>query len=155
MGSCGFHAGYVEVIKGKEKVVLAHVGDPGQQCPGTCAWPYAVPAYGPPGPALVAPNGVGVDGMVMNLATVIAGAATNPAGDGWYQGDRLAPLEAVTACPGVFGPGAYPGYPGELAVDRRSGASFNAYGAGGRKFLVPAMWDPVTGTCKVIAATAS
>ncbi|KAM0947635.1 putative protein EXORDIUM [Dioscorea sansibarensis] len=154
MGSCGFHAGYVEVIKGREKLVVAHVGDPGQQCPGTCAWPYAVPAYGPPGPALVAPNGVGVDGMVMNLATVMAGAATNPAGDGWYQGDRLAPLEAVTACRGVFGAGAYPGYPGELAVDHRSGASFNAYGAGGRKHLVPAMWDPVTGTCKVVTAAA-
>ncbi|KAJ0978516.1 hypothetical protein J5N97_013990 [Dioscorea zingiberensis] len=149
MDSCGFHNN-VELVPGR-KVVVAHVGDPAMQCPGTCAWPYAKPAYGPPGPALVAPNGVGVDGMVMNLATVMAGAVTNRAGDGWYQGDRLAPLEAVTACPGIFGAGAYPGYPGELLMDRRSKVSFNVYGAGGRKFLLPAIWDLVTGTCKAAA----
>ncbi|KAJ0054140.1 hypothetical protein Pint_00928 [Pistacia integerrima] len=28
--------------------------------------------------ALVAPNGVGADGMVINIATILAGAATNP-----------------------------------------------------------------------------
>uniref|UniRef100_A0A1D1XTD3 Protein EXORDIUM n=1 Tax=Anthurium amnicola TaxID=1678845 RepID=A0A1D1XTD3_9ARAE len=149
MGSCGFH-GFAPVFPGRAAVV-AHVGDAATQCPGLCAWPFAVPAYGPPGPALVAPNGVGVDGVVMNVATVLAGAATNPMGNGYYQGDALAPLEAVTACPGVFGPGAYPGYPGQLLVDPSSKASFNAYGARGRRFLLPAMWDPPSLTCRASA----
>ncbi|KAA8549129.1 hypothetical protein F0562_000813 [Nyssa sinensis] len=149
MGSCGFHGSTMAFSKGK--VVYAHIGDPFNQCPGLCAWPYAIPAYGPPGPALVAPNGVGTDGMIMNIATILAGAATNPFNTGYFQGDALAPLEAVTACPGIFGAGAYPGYPGNLMVDKISRASYNAYGANGRKFLLPAVWDPVGLNCKVVA----
>lgn len=148
MSSCGFHDSIISSTK--SKIVLAHVGDPSVQCPGLCAWPYAVPAYGPPGQALVAPNGVGTDGLVMNIATVLAGSATNPFNNGYYQGDALAPLEAVTACPGIFGAGAYPGFPGNLVVDRISKASFNAFGVNGRKFLLPAMWDPTGLSCKVV-----
>ncbi|KAH7517026.1 hypothetical protein FEM48_Zijuj09G0018200 [Ziziphus jujuba var. spinosa] len=91
MGSCGFHDSIV--LSTTSKVVVAHVGDPSVQCPGLCAWPYAVPAYGPPGQALVAPNGVGTDGLVINIATILAGSATNPFKNGYYQGDALAPLE--------------------------------------------------------------
>ncbi|CAK9135062.1 unnamed protein product [Ilex paraguariensis] len=149
MGSCGFH-GSLRVSSGR-RVVYAQVGDPLRQCPGLCAWPYAIPAYGPPGQVLVAPNGVGTDGMVMNIATILAGAATNPFKNGYFQGDALAPLEAVTACPGIFGAGAYPGYPGNLMVDKMTKASYNAYGAGGRKFLLPAIWDPLRLICKVVA----
>uniref|UniRef100_A0A5B6YL49 Putative EXORDIUM like 2 n=1 Tax=Davidia involucrata TaxID=16924 RepID=A0A5B6YL49_DAVIN len=149
MGSCGFHGSIMASSKGK--IVYAHVGDPFKQCPGLCSWPYAIPAYGPPGQALVAPNGVGTDGMIMNMATILAGAATNPFKTGYFQGDALAPLEAVTACPGIFGDGAYPGYPGNLMVDKLSRASYNAYGANGRKFLLPAMWDPMSLNCKVVA----
>jgi hypothetical protein len=148
MGSCGFHNSVV--VSPKSRVVYAHVGDPLVQCPGLCAWPFSLPAYGPPGPALVAPNGVGADGMVMNIATVLAGAVTNPFNTGYFQGDALAPLEAVTACPGVFGEGAYPGYPGNLMVDKISKASYNAYGANGRKFLLPAIWDLKSLKCKAI-----
>ncbi|TXG63359.1 hypothetical protein EZV62_010353 [Acer yangbiense] len=150
MGSCGFHDS-ISVVPGMGRVVYSHVGDPSVQCPGLCAWPYAVPAYGPPGPPLVAPNGVGADGMIMNIATVLAGAATNPFKTGYYQGDALAPLEAVTACPGIFGAGAYPGYPGDLKVDKGSKASYNVFGASGGKFLLPAIWDPMSSQCKVIA----
>lgn len=149
MGSCGFHDNIM--ISSTSRVVLAHVGEPSVQCPGLCAWPYAVPAYGPPGQALVAPNGVGTDGMVMNIATILAGASTNPFKNGYYQGDALAPLEAVTACSGIFGAGAYPGFPGNLMVDRASKASFNAYGVNARKFLLPSMWDLTSSSCKVIA----
>lgn len=148
MGSCGFHN--TIVVSPKHRVVYAHVGDPLVQCPGLCAWPFSLPAYGPPGPALVAPNGVGADGMIMNIATVLAGAATNPFNTGYFQGDPLAPLEAVTACPGIFGEGAYPGYPGNLMVDKISKASYNAYGANGRKFLLPAIWDLKSLKCKAI-----
>lgn len=149
MGSCGFHDKIM--ISRTSRVVFAHVGDPSVQCPGLCAWPYAVPAYGPPGQALAAPNGVGTDGMVMNIATVLAGAATNPFKNGYYQGDALAPLEAVTACSGIFGAGAYPGFPGNLMVDKVSKASFNAYGVNGRKFLLPSMWHLTSSTCRVVA----
>ncbi|MBA0686111.1 hypothetical protein Goari_013732 [Gossypium aridum] len=148
MGSCGFHDSIL--VGGSTRVVFAHVGDPTVQCPGLCAWPYALPAYGPPGPALVAPNGIGTDGMIINIATLLAGATTNPFKTGYFQGDALAPLEAVTACPGIFGPGAYPGYPGALLVDKMSKASYNAYGANGRKFLLPATWDLIRLNCKVI-----
>ncbi|KAK9282545.1 hypothetical protein L1049_005466 [Liquidambar formosana] len=150
MGSCGFHDSFMASVKGR--VVYAHVGDPLVQCPGLCAWPYAVPAYGPPGQVpLLAPNSVGTDGLVMNIATILAGAATNPFKSGYFQGDVLAPLEAVTACPGIFGYGAYPGYPGDLMVDKMTKASYNAYGVNGTKFLLPAMWDPIHSNCKVVA----
>ncbi|XP_028085556.1 protein EXORDIUM-like 2 [Camellia sinensis] len=95
--------------------------------------------------------GVGTAGIIMNLATILAGAATNPFNSGYFQGDVLAPLEAVTACPAIFGPRAYPGYPGDLRVDKISRASYNAYGVNGRKFLFPAIWDPVQTNCKVVA----
>jgi hypothetical protein len=62
----------------------------------------------------------------------------------------LAPLEDVSACPGIFGAGAYPGYPGNLMVDKFSKASYNVYGANGEKFLLPAVWDLVGLTCKVV-----
>ncbi|KAK9161637.1 hypothetical protein Syun_007978 [Stephania yunnanensis] len=147
MGSCGFHDNLA--VSPRMRVVFAHVGDPATQCPSLCAWPFAAPAYGPPGqPVLRAPNGIGTDGMVMNIATLLAGAATNPFKNGYFQGDPLAPLEAVTACPGVFGAGAYPGYPGKLFVSATSKASFNAYGAGGKVFLLPAIWDLLSMSCK-------
>ncbi|KAI3820277.1 hypothetical protein L1987_07821 [Smallanthus sonchifolius] len=92
--------------------------------------------YGPQGAPLVAPNDdVGLDGMVINLASLVAGAATNPFGDGYYQGDASAPLEAASVCLGVYGKGAYPGYPGDLLVDPTTGASYNAHGTNGRKYL--------------------
>ncbi|XP_020575825.1 protein EXORDIUM-like [Phalaenopsis equestris] len=124
------------------------VGNSAVQCPGQCAWPFHQPVYGPQAPPLVAPNGdVGVDGMVMNLASMIAGAVTNPFGGGFFMGPKTAPLEAATACPGVYGKGAYPGYAGELLLDSVTGASYNANGAHGRKYLLPAIFDPLTASC--------
>ncbi|KAJ6816001.1 putative protein EXORDIUM [Iris pallida] len=131
--------------------VYVWVGDASAQCPGYCAWPFHRPAYGPQTAPLAAPNGdVGADGMVAVLAGLLAGAATNPFGDGFFQGPREAPLEAASACPGVFGRGAYPGYAGELPVDPTSGASYNARGARGRKYLVPALVDPSTAACSTL-----
>jgi hypothetical protein len=91
-----------------------------------------------------------MDGMVMNVASMVAGAVTNPFGDGFYQGPKGAALEACTACPGVYGSGAYPGYAGNLAVDATTGASYNANGAHGRKYLLPALFDPATSTCSTL-----
>ncbi|XP_024963861.1 protein EXORDIUM-like 2 [Cynara cardunculus var. scolymus] len=147
MSRCGTHGS----TKVKPRVAYAWVGNSETQCPGQCAWPFHQPIYGPQSPPLVSPNGdVGVDGMVINLATVLAGAVTNPFNQGYFQGSATAPLEAVSACTGMFGSGAYPGYAGQVLVDKTSGASYNAHGLNGRKYLVPAMWDPKTSACSTL-----
>ncbi|XP_073024137.1 protein EXORDIUM-like 2 [Primulina eburnea] len=144
MSRCATHGS----TPGVARFAYAWVGNAEAQCPGYCAWPFHQPLYGPQTPPLVAPNGdVGVDGMVINLATVLAGTVTNPFNNGYFQGPATAPLEAVTACTGIFGSGAYPGYPGNLLTDKTTGASYNAHGVNGRKYLVPAMWDPKTSKC--------
>ena len=165
MSSCGFHANLNLLshqkstrsrLMGKEEkhqqlLPYAWVGNSASQCPGQCAWPFHQPIYGPQTPPLVAPNGdMGIDGMIINIATVLAGAATNPFNTGYFQGDAAAPLEAVSACPGIYGKGAYPGFPGELLVEKTTGASYNAHGVNGREFLLPAMWDPSTKSCKAL-----
>jgi len=165
MSSCGFHSNlnllsHQQSIKsqmmgeGKQQQQLlpyAWVGNSASQCPGLCAWPFHQPIYGPQTAPLVAPNGdMGIDGMIINIANVVAGAVTNPFNTGYFQGDAGAPLEAVSACPGIYGKGAYPGFPGELLVDESTGASYNAHGINGRQFLLPAMWDPATRSCKAL-----
>lgn len=165
MSSCGFHdslnvLSHQEATRsrmmGKEKeprhlLPYAWVGNSASQCPGQCAWPFHQPMYGPQTPPLVAPNGdMGIDGMIINIATVLAGAATNTFNNGYFQGDSAAPLEAVSACTGIYGKGAYPGFPGELLVDKMTGASYNSHGVNGRTFLLPAMWDPATRTCETL-----
>uniref|UniRef100_A0A0D6QV19 Uncharacterized protein n=1 Tax=Araucaria cunninghamii TaxID=56994 RepID=A0A0D6QV19_ARACU len=148
ISSCGFHA---TVANGDKLQPYAWVGNAESQCPGQCAWPFHQPLYGPQTTPLVAPNGdVGIDGMIINIATVLAGSVTNPFNTGYFQGDATAPLEAVSACPGIYGKGAYPGFPGQLPVDSVTGASYNAHGINGRKFLLPAIWDPASRSCKTI-----
>ncbi|KAI8567248.1 hypothetical protein RHMOL_Rhmol02G0106300 [Rhododendron molle] len=154
MSRCGTHGsskGNVQA-KGKNyKFAYIWVGNSETQCPGQCAWPFHQPIYGPQSPPLVAPNqDVGMDGMVINLASLLAGTATNPFGNGYYQGTADAPLEAASACPGVYAKGAFPGYAGNLLVDSTTGASYNAHGANGRKYLVPALFDPATSSCSTL-----
>ncbi|CAO2211298.1 unnamed protein product [Urochloa humidicola] len=158
LSHCGLHASATSSPSatgaargGRGRFAYAWVGNAAEQCPGECAWPFHQPEYGPQAPPLVSPNAdVGMDGVVINLATLLAGAVTNPYGGGFYQGPAEAPLEAVTACTGVFGAGAYPGYPGQLPVDAATGASYNAVGVAGRRFLLPAMWDPKTSQCSTL-----
>ncbi|XP_021900562.1 protein EXORDIUM-like 2 [Carica papaya] len=148
MSRCGTHgSGGLS----RSRFAYAWVGNSESQCPGQCAWPFHQPIYGPQTPPLVSPDGdVGVDGMIINLATVLAGTVTNPFDNGYFQGPADAPLEAVSACTGIFGSGAYPGYPGAVLVDKTTGASYNAIGLNGRKYLLPAMWDPRSSTCKTL-----
>ncbi|XP_020575820.1 protein EXORDIUM-like [Phalaenopsis equestris] len=149
MNRCGTHGSSPRSKSGRFAYIW--VGNSAVQCPGQCAWPFHKPVYGPQAPPLVAPNGdIGVDGMVMNLASMIAGAVTNPFGGGFFMGPKTAPLEAATACPGVYGRGAYPGYAGELMVDSSTGGSYNANGANGRKFLLPAIFDVSTASCSTL-----
>ncbi|KAG6470915.1 protein PHOSPHATE-INDUCED 1-like [Zingiber officinale] len=146
MNRCGSHGSNL-----KSGTAYIWVGNAAKQCPGQCAWPFHQPLYGPQTPPLVAPNGdVGADGIVINLASMVAGAVTNPFGDGFYQGPKSAPLEAATACPGVYAKGSYPGYAGDLRADPSTGASYNANGVNGRKFLLPALLDPATSTCSTL-----
>ncbi|MCO5591678.1 hypothetical protein L7F22_045669 [Adiantum nelumboides] len=124
------------------------VGNPEMQCPGFCAWPFAKPQYGPTMEPLKAPNGVGVDGMIIALAKLLVGAATNPMGNAFYQGDEASlKLEAGEVCTGKYGAGAYPGFPGEVLQNLRSGASYNMEGRHGVQFFVPWMWNPASGAC--------
>ncbi|XP_071737705.1 protein EXORDIUM-like 2 [Rutidosis leptorrhynchoides] len=147
MNRCGTH-GSTRFNKG-HNFAYAWVGNSATQCPDQCAWPFVVPTFGPKMPPLGAPNrDIGIDGMVINIATVLAGTVTNPFDTGYFQGPASAPLEAVTACTGIFGSGAFPGYPGSVLVDKKTKVSYNANGVKGRKYLLPAMWDPITSTCK-------
>lgn len=100
-----------------------------------------------PKPLLPPSGDVGVDGMVINLATLIARAATDPYENAYYQGDVAAHVESAEACKGVFGNGAYAGYPGDLMQANATGASFNMFGFRGDKFLIPWMWNPFTFAC--------
>ncbi|KAL6527276.1 Protein PHOSPHATE-INDUCED 1 [Orobanche gracilis] len=118
----------------KSRFAYIWVGNSETRCPGYCAWPFHQPIYGPQPATCCANNDVGLDGIVMSLSGLLAGTATNPFGDGFYQGPKEAPLEAATACSGVYGSGAYPGYAGNLLVDQTTGASYNAHGANGRKY---------------------
>ncbi|KAK9930481.1 hypothetical protein M0R45_027518 [Rubus argutus] len=150
---CGTHgSSKSSFIRGKSsKFAYIWVGNSETQCPGQCAWPFHQPIYGPQSPPLVAPNNdVGLDGMIINLASLLAGTVTNPFGNGFYQGPKEAPLEAASACPGVYAKGAYPGYAGDLLVDATTGASYNANGLNGKKYLLPALFDPSSSTCSTL-----
>ncbi|KAG6544494.1 hypothetical protein Mapa_014132 [Marchantia paleacea] len=85
--------------------------------------------------------------MIINTAAMLAGTATNPFNNGFFQGHSSMPLEAATACMGVFGEGAFSGYPGNLLVESSTGVSYNAHGINERKFLLPALWSPHSGFC--------
>ncbi|EAZ15882.1 hypothetical protein OsJ_31304 [Oryza sativa Japonica Group] len=80
----------------------------------------------------------------------MAGAVTNPYGRGYFQGDAAAPVEVAGACPGVYGRGAYPGYPGAVRVDAATGAGYNVVGRNGRRYLVPALVDPDNYSCLIM-----
>ncbi|RYR49894.1 hypothetical protein Ahy_A07g036414 isoform B [Arachis hypogaea] len=150
---CGTHGSSNGArVNGKRyKFAYIWVGNSETQCPGQCAWPFHQPIYGPQSPPLVAPNNdVGLDGMVINVASLLVGTATNPFGNGYFQGPKEAPLEAASACAGVYGKGAYPGSAGNLLVDPTTGASFNANGINGRKYLLPALMDPKTQACSTL-----
>ncbi|KAF2564529.1 hypothetical protein F2Q70_00014153 [Brassica cretica] len=64
--------------------------------------------------------------MIINLATLLVNAV---------NGDQ----EPASFCVDRFGSGAYPGYAGRVLVDKTTGASYNALGLAGRKYLLPAV----------------
>lgn len=142
MGKCADH-GLIE------QTPYVIVGNPETECPGACAWPFYKSDYGPAGTILKPPSGnVAADAMVVSLASGLASVVTNPFNTGFFDlGQKSHMIEAVTACPGMFGTGAAPGYTGKLTVDPRSGGAYNAVGFKGKKFLLPAIWNPSTKSC--------
>lgn len=153
MNSCSSHSATSPLTTaGGLQLPYAWVGNPKDQCPGLCAWPFAQPSYMPTNANLpLPPNGdVGTDGMIIQIACMLAGTASNPFDNAFYQGDAAIPLEAGTACSG-FGVGAYAGYPGQLEKDLITGAEYNAEGISGSRFLVPTLYDPKTRTCLPIS----
>ncbi|PON49523.1 Phosphate-induced protein [Trema orientale] len=142
-GRCAQHGAF-----GEQPYVL--VGNPETECPGACAWPFHKSDYGPQGVVLQPPSGnVGADAMIVSLASGLADAVTNPFNTGFFQagGGHAGLVGAGTVCQGMFGSGAFPGYTGKIRVDPKSGGAFNSHGVKGKKFLLPAVWNPATSSC--------
>ncbi|KAG6531893.1 protein EXORDIUM-like 3 [Zingiber officinale] len=146
---CGFHYFTFPAIVGYT-LPYAWVGNSAAQCPGICAYPFAVPPFAvglrtPERP----PNGnVGVDGMVSVVAHELAEMASNPLVNAWYAGeDPSFPTEIADLCEGIYGTGGGGAYTGQLLVDAGSGASYNVNGIGGSKFLVQWIWNPYLSYC--------
>ncbi|KAG6482725.1 protein EXORDIUM-like 7 [Zingiber officinale] len=153
---CGFHYFTFPAIVGVT-MPYAWVGHSGTQCPGMCAFPFALPSYmvgggggGGNSSALVVgpPNGdVGADGMVSVIAHELAEMATNPLINAWYAGDDpAAPAEIADLCVGVFGTGSGGGFAGHV-FRSAEGAGYNLNGVNGRKFMVQWLWDPIKKSC--------
>ncbi|GAB2252556.1 hypothetical protein Droror1_Dr00005403 [Drosera rotundifolia] len=125
MSYFGSHASSKAGSSSSKRFAYIWVRNSETQCPGQCAWPFHQPIYGPQSPPLVAPNGdVGMDGLVINLAGLLADTATNPFGNGFFQGPKEAPFEAASACPGIYGPGS--------------------------EYLLPALFDLATSSCSTL-----
>lgn len=96
----------------------------GQLIDSMCvAIPYQ-PIYSPQNLPLVSlNNNVDLGGIVIkiNLPSLLCAGtnAANPCGNGYLHGPAVAPLEAASACPGVYGKGPYAG---NLLVDPKTGA---------------------------------
>ncbi|XP_020096406.1 protein EXORDIUM-like 7 [Ananas comosus] len=155
---CGFHYFTFSAIVGVT-VPFAWVGHSGVQCPGMCAFPFALPEYIGGGErngtaasnnlrALGVPNGdVGVDGMISVIGHELAEMASNPLINAWYVGDDpAAPTEIADLCVGVYGTGGGGGYVGSVYKGEQ-GEGYNLNGVNGRRFLVQWLWNPVRKSC--------
>ncbi|KAL5728106.1 Protein EXORDIUM-like 3 [Ranunculus cassubicifolius] len=143
---CGFHYFTFPSIVGYT-LPYAWVGNSAKQCPGFCAYPFAVPAYIPGIKPVKSPNGdIGVDGMISVIGHELAELATNPLVNAWYAGqDPSFPTEIADLCEGIYGTGGGGSYTGQMLEDH-DGATFNMNGLR-RKFLVQWVWNPVVSYC--------
>ncbi|KAL6004851.1 Protein EXORDIUM-like 3 [Asimina triloba] len=144
---CGFHYFTFPSIVGYT-LPYAWVGNSATQCPGVCAYPFAVPVYGSNLKPAKSPNGdIGVDGMISVIAHEIAELATNPLVNAWYAGqDPSFPTEVGDLCEGIYGTGGGGSYTGQT-MSGEDGAMYNVNGIGGRRFLVQWIWNPVYSYC--------
>ncbi|KAJ0901474.1 putative protein EXORDIUM [Helianthus annuus] len=143
---CGFHYFTFPSIVGYT-LPYAWIGNSGKMCPGTCAYPFAVPEYIPGLKPVKSPNGdVGIDGMISVIGHEIAELASNPLVNAWYAGqDPVAPVEIADLCEGIYGTGGGGSYTGQMLNDR-DGATYNMHGIR-RRFLVQWVWNHVVNYC--------
>ncbi|KAK9060946.1 hypothetical protein SSX86_018126 [Deinandra increscens subsp. villosa] len=143
---CGFHYFTYPSIVGYA-LPYAWVGNSAKQCPGVCAYPFAVPDYIPGLTALKSPNGeVGIDGMVSVIGHELAEMASNPLVNAWYAGqDPSFPVEIADLCEGIYGTGGGGSYTGQMLKDG-DGATYNMRGIR-RRFLVQWVWSRVVNYC--------
>lgn len=143
---CGFHYFTFPSIVGYT-LPYAWVGNSAKLCPGTCAYPFAVPDYIPGLKAVKSPNGdVGVDGMISVIGHEIAELSTNPLINAWYAGqDPVFPVEIADLCEGIYGTGGGGSYTGQM-LNGKDGATYNMNGIR-RRFLVQWLWSPVLNYC--------
>ncbi|XP_010558624.1 PREDICTED: protein EXORDIUM-like 6 [Tarenaya hassleriana] len=148
-GFCNTTCQRHELIGEKQAYIV--VSNPEVECPGTCAWPFHTADKGPHGMTYQPPSGdLGADAMVLQLATAMANYVTNPTLTGFFftpESSDDGVVEVATACPGIFGSGAFPGFTGKIRIDPATGGAFNAHGVKHLKFLVPALWNPKTSSC--------
>jgi hypothetical protein len=150
---CGFHYFTFPALVGYT-LPYAWVGNSGQLCPQTCAYPFAVPTFMTSVLPLKSPNdNIGVDGMVSVIGHELAEIASNPLINAWYAGQNsIAPNEIADLCEGIYGPGAGGSYPGSILQDS-AGASYNVNGVNGRHFLVQWLWNPSLKACSGSSTT--
>lgn len=138
---------YLHGVHGKQVYIV--VGNPADNCPGSCAVPFHHSRIAPLAVTLEPPSGnLGADAMVIHLASALAETVTNPFNNGFFSNKWGDQFQAATVCMGIFATGALPGtFPGNVRVDPFTGGAFNAHGLGPSIFLLPALWDPKTDDC--------
>ncbi|KAM7272503.1 hypothetical protein ACFE04_027166 [Oxalis oulophora] len=142
MGKCGQHG----VLDLQPYLI---VGNPETECPEACGWPFVKSKHDPSGTVVNPPSGnVGADAMVIALAQSLADTVSNPFNTGIFLGPEFKSVGVAQTCNGVFGPGGVAGQnPGKFLINPKNGGAYNANGLKGKKFLLPALWDPKTNTC--------
>ncbi|KAK8717165.1 hypothetical protein V6N13_044442 [Hibiscus sabdariffa] len=124
------------------------VGNPETECPEACGWPFVEADSGPKGPVLKPPNGhIAGDAMVAAFAGALVDTVLSPQNSGFFGGNEFEPIGPATVCRGIYGEAAAPGDPGKVLYDPKKGGNYNAVGKEGKKFLIPAIWNPETKSC--------
>lgn len=143
---CGFHGFTYPSITGSV-LPYAWVGNSRTQCPGICAYPFAIPSYMPGVKPFKSPNNnIPVDGMISVIGHELAETATDPLSNAWYAGgDPSAPNEIADLCEGIYGTGGGGSYTGQL-LQNKAGATYNLNGLKS-EFLVQWLWSPKLSSC--------
>ncbi|KAE8720319.1 Tho complex subunit 7/Mft1p [Hibiscus syriacus] len=124
------------------------VGNPEFECPEECIWPFHATTYAPKGPVLKPPNGnLAADAMVVSFASALVDSVTNPMRNATYHSFYSKKLGPCVVCSGIFGRGSTPGNPGLVQTDPKTGGNYNFCGYNNKKFLLPAIWNPITNSC--------
>ncbi|CAM8935112.1 unnamed protein product [Rhodiola kirilowii] len=139
---------YVHGFQRETKKSYLVIANPELMCPEKCAWPYHRGAMALQGFTLQPQSGdIGADAMLIQFASGLVNVITDPMQTGFVRGDNGKPLQVSNACKTIFGSGAFPGFTGKIRLDPRTGGVFNAHGKNGAKFLLPALWNPLSSSC--------